>query len=79
MGKDKNKKKKEKIKYIDDGRTIADMSGLYGKGRPAPRKKGSFKEQRKTFFEAMKLMFVPMLITMGIITVAFFLTWLLLL
>ena len=26
-----NKKKKKKVVYYDDGRTIADMSGLYGK------------------------------------------------
>ena len=26
----KEKKKKEKITYIDDGRTISDMSGLTG-------------------------------------------------
>lgn len=26
-----NKKKKKKVVYYDDGRTLADMSGLYGK------------------------------------------------
>ncbi|MBO7196468.1 MAG: hypothetical protein J6V80_03955 [Clostridia bacterium] len=27
-----NKKKKKKVVYYEDGRTIADMSGLFGKG-----------------------------------------------
>ncbi len=77
----KKSKKKTKVKYIDDGRTIADMSGtsrtnvflggtsggLKGRGsRRAP-----LKDQAKTFFGAMKMMFFPMLITMGILTIAF--------
>lgn len=77
----KKKKKKEKVRYIDDGRTIADMSAVggrrsyeYNKGR----KRSSFKEQRKTYFEAMKMMFVPMLVTIGIISAAFLITWLIL-
>ena len=80
MSKKKNKKK-EKIRYIDDGRTIADMSGtskanifLGGTvkgGRRRDSSRSSLKEQSKTFFGAMRMMFVPMLVTMGIITVAF--------
>lgn len=58
-------KKKEKIKYIDDGRTIADMSGL----RTGPRLGSNpyrpplkFKDVLKTYFSAVKLMFMPMLV-----------------
>lgn len=58
-------KKKEKIKYIDDGRTIADMSGL----RTGPRLGANpyrpplkFREVLKTYFSAVKLMFMPMLV-----------------
>lgn len=58
-------KKKEKIRYIDDGRTIADMSGL----RSGPRLHTNpyrpplkFKEVLKTYFSAVKLMFMPMLV-----------------
>ena len=58
-------KKKEKVKYIDDGRTIADMSGL----RTGPRLKSNpyrpplkFKDVLKTYFSAMKMMFMPMLV-----------------
>ena len=80
MSKKKNKKK-EKVKYIDDGRTIADMSGtsrsnlfLGGtvqNGRGGDPLRSSRKDQVKTFVSAMKRMVVPMLVTMGIITVAF--------
>lgn len=58
-------KKKEKVKYIDDGRTIADMSGL----RTGPRLKSNpyrpplkFKDVLKTYFAAVKMMFMPMLV-----------------
>ena len=63
--------KKEKITYIDDGRTIADMSGVTGgmprSNRPKYVPRASFKEQFGTFFRAMRLMFRPMLVvTAGI-------------
>lgn len=58
-------KKKEKVKYIDDGRTIADMSGL----RTGPRLKSNpyrpplkFMDVLKTYFSAVKMMFMPMLV-----------------
>ncbi len=77
MSKNKKKKKKQKVTYIDDGRSLADMSGLGG-GRSNGSLKGSYSDQMKTFFSAMKMMVKPMLVTMGIITVAFFFVWLLL-
>jgi len=59
------KKKKEKITYVDDGRTIADMSGVSG----GPRLSRSYgrpplnpKEVWKTYWGAVKMMFVPMLV-----------------
>ena len=80
MSKKKNKKK-EKVKYIDDGRTIADMSGTSkmnvllggtsGNSRGRGGRHAPLKDQAKTFFGAMRMMFIPMLITMGIMTVAF--------
>ena len=58
--------KKEKITYIDDGRTIADMSGVSGGFRNCKRSpyipRSSLKEQFATFFSAMKLMTRPMLL-----------------
>ena len=83
------KKKKQKTVYIDDGRTIADMSGvsrpsLFGsvedrsQGAPksAPRVKGMTKFE--TYKNAVKMMIVPMLVTIGIITLAYLLMYLML-
>ena len=91
-------KKKKKVKYYDDGRTLADMSGLYGKkptgsgendgGEPEyrgnPSLFGSYrpghtpKDWAKTYWQTVKTMFLPMLVTIGIISVAFLVLWFLL-
>ena len=81
------KPKKEKIVYVDDGRTIADMSPLdearkrggTGRNAPkreAPRPRATFREQLDTYFAAVKMMLGPMFVTMGIISLAFLLLWL---
>ncbi len=63
MGK---KPKKEKVRYYDDGRTVADMSGVSGprlsssRSRYTPR--ASVKERWNTYWNAVKMMFVPMLV-----------------
>ncbi len=67
-----NKNKKEKIIYIDDGRTIADMSGL--PSRAAWTKRGttsSFKEIWRTYWQATKMMLKPTLIAVGFLVVVF--------
>ncbi len=59
------KKKKEKVVYYDDGSSIADLSNFRSKPSLAEqdtKPRGSFKAQAGTFFGAMKLMFVPMLV-----------------
>lgn len=69
MGK---KDKKEKITYIDDGRSIADMSGVKGgipKGNPL-KPRASLKEQWQTYLAAVKMMITPMLVVIvGLIIV----------
>lgn len=81
MSKGKNKKKKDKVRYIDDGRTIADMSGVggarYTRRDGTPR--ASFKEQWRTYTAAVRMMFLPMLVVLGIICLAFLITYLLIL
>ena len=96
------KKKKKKVVYYDDGRTIADMSNLYGKpssdgepkkpsqptgGEPSYKGSpyiGSFrpghtpKDWAKTYWNTVKTMFLPMLATLGIISAAFLILWILL-
>ena len=69
------KQKKEKIIYIDDGRTIADMSNVSGGFRNPQRPKyvppASLGQQLKTFWNAMKMMFLPMLAVIGGIMLIF--------
>ena len=72
------KQKKEKVRYIDDGRTIADMSALNGVDKRYTGPKGTFKDQMRTYWNTVKLMFVPMMVTIGIITLAFLIMWLML-
>lgn len=78
MSDKEKKKKKEKVTYIDDGRTIADMSGVGfgGYASDKNRPKSSARDKWRTYWEAVKMMFVPMLVTLGIICVAFLLLYL---
>lgn len=63
------RKKKEKTTYIDDGRTIADMSGVSGgfhiPEREKYRPRASFKEIWQTYWAATKMMVKPMLVVVG--------------
>ena len=70
MSEDKPKKK-QKIVYIDDGSTVADMSGTFGKNGPQP--KSTFKERAKTFFTVAKKMVIPLLITLMALTLVYIL------
>ena len=86
----KEKKKKEKVVYIDDGRTIADMSNVNGMKKPKSNTQGNvpeylgntrgrsstFKDRWNTYWSAVKMMFLPMLVTIGILCVAFLVAWL---
>lgn len=66
------KNKKEKVIYIDDGRSLADMSGVSGgldwtkKGTSSP-----VSEIWRTYWSAVKMMFKPMLVVIGFILAAF--------
>ena len=63
----KNKGKKEKVRYYDDGRTIADMSGVKDRRLPGGdplRPRASAKEQWNTYWNAVKMMFGPMLVVL---------------
>ena len=76
MSKDKKEKKPKPI-YIDDGRTIADMSGVSG-GYKGPKRAPNGKSAWTTYKEAVRMMFGPMLVTIGIISAAFLIMYLLL-
>ena len=76
--KGKNKKKKAKVVYIDDGRTIADMSGVGGMRYGGSKPRASLREQKNTFFAAQRRMFLPMLAVIGLLTAIFLIAYLLL-
>lgn len=75
------KPKKQKITYIDDGSTVVDMQPLADANRRPGQKprergaKGTLREQMRTYFAAVRLMFVPMLVTLGLIFLSFLITW----
>ena len=70
------KDKKKKVIYIDDGRSIADMSALGGGSKLPPLQRASLKEQAKTYLNACKMMLVPMFIVMAAICIIFGILWL---
>ena len=82
----KPKKKKEKIVYVDDGSTIADMSGIRrrpaapmlpgGDGRRVPRSRAG--KILRTYFSTVRSMIGPMLIFLGGMSVVFLLIWIIL-
>lgn len=69
------KKKKNKVRYIDDGRTVADMSALGGgkkrSGTSYDRPRSTRHDKWNTYKNSVKMMFVPMLVTMAAIAVIF--------
>ena len=73
MGKDK--KKKEKITYIDDGRSFADLSNVQGLGGGMNFSKigttSSLGDIWNTYWSAVKFMFKPMLVVIGFLCVLF--------
>ena len=72
------KKRKPKTVYYDDGRSFADMSSV-GKNSSEPSGiKSGWREKWRTYFESVKMMLLPMLIVLGLVTVAFGILYLLL-
>ncbi len=68
----KKKQKKEKIRYIDDGRSLADMSNV--KGGMDWTKKGTTSRPGdiwRTYWNAVKMMIKPMMVTIGFIIAAY--------
>ena len=69
------KKKKEKITYIDDGRSFADMSNVHGLGSDFRFSKtgttSSPGDIWKTYWAAVRFMFKPMLVVIGFLCVLF--------
>ena len=76
----KNKKKKEKITYIDDGRSFADLSNVQGLGGGMKFSKmgttSSPKDIWDTYCAAVRFMFKPMLVVIGFLCALFGLAYL---
>lgn len=75
------KNKKQKITYIDDGRSIADMSNLpQGLNWTKRGTSSSFKDIWRTYWQATRMMLLPTLAAVGILVVAYliitFIFWL---
>ena len=66
------KKKKEKIIYYDDNSTIVDMSCVNPRGQKSPHQQpkmfSTFGEKWKTYWNAVKMMVLPMLLVLIILT-----------
>ena len=69
------KKKKEKIIYYDDNSTLVDMSSVNRKGQPRPpreqKPRSTFREKWDTYWSAVRMMIIPMCITLLIIGALF--------
>lgn len=77
MSDNEKKEKKKKVTYIDDGRTIVDMSGLrggYGSDKNL-KPRSTAKEKWQTYWAAVRMMFFPMLIVIGILVVTYFIMY----
>ena len=70
-------KKKEKIIYIDDGRTIADMSGITAGPRMASSpSRSTAKEKWQTYWAAFRMMLLPTLVFGGALLIVFLVLYL---
>ncbi len=71
------KEKKQKPVWIDDGRTIADMSGVGGTrlSRGHSHSTSTAKEKWDTYWAAVKMMIVPMLTVIVGLCVAYMILW----
>lgn len=72
-------KKKNKVRYVDDGRSVADMSGVSGPrlgNRNPNRPHPSFKEAWKTYWNAVGMMIVPMITVICALGVIYMIIWL---
>ena len=77
------REKKEKVRYYDDGRTIADMSNIQrgmfeSKKRNPYTPRSSFKDRWNTYWSAVRMVFPTMITFLTIICVLYLVGYLLL-
>ena len=72
------KKKKEKVKYVDDGRPLADMSAVTGGFRLSRNHSHTrFKDAWHTYWKAVKMMLLPMFAVIGALVVIYVIMYIL--
>lgn len=72
------KKKKEKIHYVDDGRPLADMSGISGGFRLGQNHSHTrFKDAWHTYWHAVKMMILPMFAVIGALVIIYVILYIL--
>ena len=72
------KEKKEKVRYYDDGRTLADMSHVRRnfEAKKNPQYRSSFKEKWNTYWTAVRLVFPTMVTFLVVIAFLYLLAYL---
>ncbi len=70
--------KKEKVRYYDDGRTIADMSNVRRayEVKKAPQYHSTFKEKWKTYWTAVRMVFPTMITFITILCILYLVAYL---
>lgn len=69
------KKKKEKVIYVDDGRSLADMSAFRKDNVKPDQSHGTSKDRWNTYWDAVKMMFGPMLVVIVCLCIVYMITW----
>ena len=69
------KQKKEKIVWIDDGRSLADMSDVGGHRLLRQGTTSKPKDIWHTYWDAVKMMFKPMLVFIGALAFVYLLVY----
>lgn len=69
------KKKKEKVIYVDDGRSLADMSAFRKVPVKSDQGHGTAKDRWNTYWAAVKMMFGPMLVVIVGLCIVYMITW----
>ena len=74
----KNKGKKEKVRYYDDGRTLADMTNVRRnfEMKKNPQYRASFKEKWNTYWTAVRLVFPTMVTFLVVIAILYLVAYL---
>lgn len=69
------KSKKDKVVYVDDGRSLADMSAFRKEPPKNTQSHGTAKDRWNTYWAAVRMMFGPMLVVIVALCILYMITW----